>query len=102
MKGPDGDRRRACPPRTDDATLASDERALEELVAASAALYGAWGQVLLAGPPRTPGLLTHLAEERAERIRRNARDPEVVRDALLVATQALDGIADELYIRGHR
>ena len=90
------------PPRTDDAPLAAYERALEELVAASAAVYGAWGQVLIAGPPRTPGLLTHLAEEWAERIRRDARDREVVRDALLVATQVLDGIADEPYIRGHR
>jgi hypothetical protein len=88
------------PPGAEQAALLAYEHALEDLVRAAQALYEAWGRVLVAEPPEAAGVSAHLAPAWAERILREADDPEVVQEALLAATHALSGIADEMYAHG--
>jgi hypothetical protein len=85
---------------SDHAALTLYREALDELVAAAQALYLAWGRVLLAQPPGDDSMLAHLGPAYAERILTGDGDPEVVREALVVATQALAEVADEMRGRG--
>jgi hypothetical protein len=80
----------------EDEPLAVYQRALEELIGAAQTLYAAWGQVLVANPAEMTSVLAPLAPAWADRITREADDRDVVHEALLVATYALSGIADEL------
>ena len=83
-----------------EASLPAYEHALGDLVRAAQTLYEAWGRVLVADSPEAASVSAHLAPAWAARIRHEADDPEVVHEALLAATHALSGIADEMYDHG--